>query len=155
MEHQICVTTDALEKLQALLDRHRLGDAKSAKSFAILEEELERAQVVEPHAVPPDVITMNSEVRLSDLESGEIFTYRLVYPSSKAQDPNAVSVMAPIGMAYARLSRRGDDRVAGAQGHTTTSDSRNSIPARVRCCNKSRLNSPLQVTQNARVCYKR
>jgi regulator of nucleoside diphosphate kinase len=99
MEHQICVTTDALEKLQALLDRHRLGDAKSAKSFAILEEELERAQVVEPHAVPPDVITMNSEVRLRDLESGEIFTYRLVYPSSKAQDANAVSVMAPIGMA--------------------------------------------------------
>lgn len=99
MKHQICVTTDAMERLQTLLDHHRFGESNNAASIAILEEELERAQVVEPDAVPPDVITMNSEVRLRDLSSGEIFTYRLVYPTSKALDPNAISVMAPIGMA--------------------------------------------------------
>jgi regulator of nucleoside diphosphate kinase len=88
-----------MERLQALLDRHRFGESNNARSLAILEEELERAQVVEPHAVPPDVITMNSEVRLRDLETGETFTYRLVYPTSKGQDQNAVSVLAPIGMA--------------------------------------------------------
>jgi regulator of nucleoside diphosphate kinase len=48
--------------------------------------------------VPADVVTMNSEVRLMDLDSGETKVYTLVFPS-QARSKNAVSVLAPIGTA--------------------------------------------------------
>ena len=47
----------------------------------VLERELDRAEVVEPEAIPRDVVTMNSEVRLKDLDSGESRVYRLIFPT--------------------------------------------------------------------------
>lgn len=88
-----------MEKLQALLESHRAGGSPQTASLDILEEELERALIVSPEALPPDVITMNSEVLLRDLETGGTRTYKLVYPTSVKQYPDAVSVMAPLGMA--------------------------------------------------------
>ncbi len=41
---------------------------------------------------------MNSEVRLKDLESGEVHVYRLVFPSQRRTE-NSISVLAPIGTA--------------------------------------------------------
>lgn len=97
-EHRICVTREALGKLQSLLENHRQGGLQQA-GLEILEEELERAHIVSPEALPPDVITMNSEVLLRDLETGQTRSYKLVYPASVKQYPDAVSVMAPLGMA--------------------------------------------------------
>jgi len=97
-EHRICVTREALGKLQALLESHRQGGLQQA-ALEVLEEELERAHIVNPEALPPDVITMNSEVLLRDLETGQTRSYKLVYPASVKQYPDAVSVMAPLGMA--------------------------------------------------------
>jgi regulator of nucleoside diphosphate kinase len=41
---------------------------------------------------------MNSEVRLIDLDSGEIKVYKLVFPS-QVRTENSLSVLAPIGTA--------------------------------------------------------
>jgi regulator of nucleoside diphosphate kinase len=72
------------------IDTHNLDE---------LEQELDRAEVLgEKDAVPADVITMNSEVRLLDLDSGEVKAYRLVFPSD-ARTEDALSVLAPIGTA--------------------------------------------------------
>ena len=57
-----------------------------------------RADVVEAEAIPRDVVTMNSEVRLQDLDSGDIKVYRLVFPS-QARTENSISILAPIGTA--------------------------------------------------------
>jgi regulator of nucleoside diphosphate kinase len=64
-----------------------------------LELELERAEVVDPHEIPPDVITMNSTARLRDRETGESFEYTLVYPRDADADQQRVSVLAPVGTA--------------------------------------------------------
>lgn len=64
----------------------------------MLEEELDRADVVEPEAIPPDVVTMHSEVLVRDVDSGEERTYRLVFPTEREVE-NSVSVLAPIGTA--------------------------------------------------------
>jgi regulator of nucleoside diphosphate kinase len=48
--------------------------------------------------VPPDVITMNSEVRLMDVDSGEVKVYKLVFPT-QTRTENSLSVLAPIGTA--------------------------------------------------------
>ncbi|MBN1332501.1 MAG: nucleoside diphosphate kinase regulator [Synergistales bacterium] len=64
-----------------------------------LEKELNRGTEVEPKDMPPDVITMNSRVRLRDLESGEEMMYILVFPEDADFRNNKISVLAPIGTA--------------------------------------------------------
>src|ERR1044071_9744151 len=46
-----------------------------------LAQELQRAIVVDPENVPADVITMNSRAQMLDLETSEIVTFTLVFPS--------------------------------------------------------------------------
>ncbi len=64
-----------------------------------LEKELNRGKIVEPKDIPKDVITMNSMVRLKDLDSGEEMTYTLVFPGIADISKNKISILAPIGTA--------------------------------------------------------
>jgi regulator of nucleoside diphosphate kinase len=64
-----------------------------------LESELERAQIVPPEALPPNVITMNSRAELLDLDTGEHMEFTLVFPSEANIDEGKISVLAPLGTA--------------------------------------------------------
>jgi len=64
-----------------------------------LQAELDRARIVTPQAVPHDVITMNSRVRLIDLDTGEEETYTLVFPENADIEHGRISVLAPVGTA--------------------------------------------------------
>jgi regulator of nucleoside diphosphate kinase len=64
----------------------------------MLEQELDRAEIVEPEAIPRDVVTMNSEVRLKDLDSSDTRVYRLIFPT-QSRTTHSISVLAPIGTA--------------------------------------------------------
>ena len=98
MSDSIFVTKPDLGKLRGLLEARHAGYSYDRPYLDKLEEELERAEIVDSYAVAPDVVTMNSEVRLKDLDSGEVSVYRLVFPS-QARSENHVSVLAPIGTA--------------------------------------------------------
>ena len=62
-----------------------------------LESELERAQIVAPEAVPPNVITLNSRAELLDLDTGERMEFTLVFPSEANIDDGKISVLEPLG----------------------------------------------------------
>lgn len=62
-----------------------------------LETELERAEIVAPDAVPPDVITMNSRAELLDLDTGERMEFTLVFPDDADVTEGKISVLAPVG----------------------------------------------------------
>ena len=64
-----------------------------------LQTELELANVVAPADIPPDVITMNTQARLRDLDTGEQETYTLVFPDNASIDDGRISVVAPVGTA--------------------------------------------------------
>jgi len=72
---------------------------QNRKDLAALAGELDRAEVVSPQAIPPDVVTMNSKVVLRDLASSEVLTYSLVFPRDADIDAGKISVLAPIGTA--------------------------------------------------------
>ncbi|PUW40682.1 nucleoside diphosphate kinase regulator, partial [Cronobacter sakazakii] len=72
-----------------------------------LNDELDRARMVSPQAMPEDVVTMNSRVKFRDLASGETYERLLVYPQNAGSSPEALSVMAPVGAALLGL-RVGD-----------------------------------------------
>ncbi|HEX7081548.1 MAG TPA: nucleoside diphosphate kinase regulator [Gammaproteobacteria bacterium] len=89
---------DRLEKLLGSLP------ANASPTKAALLAELERAEIVEPEKVPPDVVTMNSTVRFQILESGEEFLLTLVYPKDVQGQSDRISVLAPVGSALLGLS---------------------------------------------------
>jgi len=64
------------ERLQTLLEKST-GDFPGRDA---LEAELDRADVLEPKDMPPNVVTMNSTVRFTLLETGKTSTLQLVYP---------------------------------------------------------------------------
>lgn len=87
------------QRLEALLARPELAGSATAR---LLEDEIARAEVRDPGDVPPDVVTMNSEVLCVDVDTGVERTLRLVYPDGVA-DSDSVSVFAPIGAALLGL----------------------------------------------------
>jgi regulator of nucleoside diphosphate kinase len=64
-----------------------------------LAAELARAEIVEAHDIPPDVITMNSRAELLDLETGERMEFTLVFPNEADIDAGKISILAPLGTA--------------------------------------------------------
>jgi regulator of nucleoside diphosphate kinase len=86
-------------RLSELLKVGLTSDGKDAEHIDRLQEELNRARVVEPTAVPRGVVTMNSRVRIMDLDRGQARTFTLVFPRDADPGRGRVSVLAPIGTA--------------------------------------------------------
>jgi len=95
----IFITEQDRSRLWQLITNAKYADYRGSKYVEALVGELERAVVVEPKNVPPDVITMNSRVQLVDLESGETMVYTLVFPQDADLAQGKISVLAPIGTA--------------------------------------------------------
>ncbi|MBZ5710532.1 nucleoside diphosphate kinase regulator [Nannocystis pusilla] len=87
-----------LGRLKRLLASPGVRDTDAALA---LDDELERAAVVDPEALPPDVVSMNSRVRLREQRTERELELTLVYPSDVG--PDRVSVLAPVGSALLGL----------------------------------------------------
>lgn len=98
MKDDIYISKEDYDRLRRLVDGRRAGDYRDTEYLNTLDVELERAEVVGSGEIPRGVVTMNSEIHLKDLDTGEVKTYRLVYPA-QVQDDNSISVLAPIGTA--------------------------------------------------------
>jgi regulator of nucleoside diphosphate kinase len=97
-DRTIYITEFDLKRLHELIvDARRLD--RHNPYLESLEAELSRGKVVAPTEVPPDVVTMNSQVRLIDLDTQEEMVYTLVFPPEADIAHNKISVLAPIGTA--------------------------------------------------------
>jgi regulator of nucleoside diphosphate kinase len=87
------------------IDRIRTAMVSGLSSgpLTLLQEEIGRAQVLPQTAIPPDIVTMNSRVKILDASSGQIKELTLVYPKDANPDAGRVSVLAPIGSALLGL----------------------------------------------------
>ena len=70
VSNPLTMTEFDVRRLDALFERLRLH-VKPPPTLTLLERELERAVVVKPDEVPATVVTMNSEVEVVDLDTGE------------------------------------------------------------------------------------
>ncbi|CAM4381554.1 MAG: nucleoside diphosphate kinase regulator [Comamonas sp.] len=84
-----------------------------------LEAELERADVLDPKDMPPQVVTMNSTVRFTMLESGKSNTLTLVYPKEMDGSPDKISIFAPVGIALLGLSVGDEFKMPSPTGQVT------------------------------------
>ena len=98
-ERTIQITKFDLERLNKLLADAQHSDHRQSSYLLELETELERAKMVPSEAVPNDVVTMNSQVRLVDLDTNEDIACTLVFPEDADMGKGRISVLAPVGTA--------------------------------------------------------
>lgn len=98
----VYVTTYDYERLTALADFYK---SRHAALVDFLTEELERAELVAPRELEPDVVTMDSCARIVDHDTGEIRTVTLVYPGEEDSLCGKVSILTPMGVALLGLPK--------------------------------------------------
>ncbi|WP_372641449.1 nucleoside diphosphate kinase regulator [Ancylomarina sp.] len=81
-----------------------ISDAKRNKTISDFEAkelltELNSAKIVEPQAVPSNLVTMNSVVKLSFLNSNKHVQFRIVYPDEANLKDHRISIFSPIATA--------------------------------------------------------
>ena len=96
-DSHIIITDTDLARLLPVLDLH---DTPLSES---LETELHRAVIVRQREVPPDVVTMNTELVYEDVERRARREIRVVYPKDADAATGRISVLAPIGAALLGL----------------------------------------------------
>jgi regulator of nucleoside diphosphate kinase len=93
----VFLTEKDYERLHLLVQAQR-----SVAPAAMVEglcKELRTATLLPAEQVPVDVVTMNSEVRLREKNSGTVMDLTLVYPKNADVTTRKISVLAPVGFA--------------------------------------------------------
>ena len=98
-ERSIYITEHDLKRLRELIAEAKQVEHRGNEYLDSLDAELARGKVVAPTEVPSDVVTMNSRVRLVDLDTHEEMVYTLVFPQEADITQSKISVLAPIGTA--------------------------------------------------------
>ena len=71
---------------------------------AMLLEEIERAELHEPETLPPEAVTIGSEVDFVDTKSGQVRTVELVFPADANIAAGRISILTPMGAALYGLT---------------------------------------------------
>ncbi|MFW6113514.1 MAG: nucleoside diphosphate kinase regulator [Actinomycetota bacterium] len=95
-KRDIYITDFDLKRLKTLVFEER-SSGHDKDYLRNLEEELDRAKVVDAADIPSEVITMNSRVRLKDLATEDEIVLSLAFPQDADIDEGRISVLAPIG----------------------------------------------------------
>ena len=105
MKPKIVLSSVDAERLENLIDSMTDGVFPGKKN---LEDELARADVVDPKEIPATVVTMNSTVRFKVKSLADEFLLTLVYPKDSDAANGKISILTPVGSALLGLSQ-GDE----------------------------------------------
>lgn len=98
-QKQIVITKGDHQRLSSLLKSDYVQAIGDKPYLTGLRDELAIAQIVEPEEIGAEVVTMNSKVRLLDLDINEDEIYTLVYPAQADIAKSKLSILTPIGTA--------------------------------------------------------
>jgi len=80
---------DALDRL--------VGDLPGSGPAGLLQQELDRAKVCEPKAMPKNIVTLNRWLQYVDDHSPEVRRVQLVLPKDADIDAGRVSILSYVG----------------------------------------------------------
>jgi regulator of nucleoside diphosphate kinase len=107
-EYPIIVTERDVSRLRGLLGAQSAASLRDLGHLRQLRAELERALVLPTDEVPRGIVTIDSVVRLVDMDTGRRSVLTLVLPLQADVAERRISVLAPIGTALLGF-RAGDD----------------------------------------------
>ncbi|MDY0296236.1 MAG: nucleoside diphosphate kinase regulator [Acidobacteriota bacterium] len=106
-KREVFVSRSDRQRLLELIAMNRELNARPNVYLEQLEAELKSAHEVEPHEIPADVVTLNSTIRIFDLDTEEEKTFTLVLPAKVTDAKSTVSILSPLGTALIGY-RQGD-----------------------------------------------
>ena len=96
----IALTDRDRDRLTEMVNEMRWRcDAETGRCLAMLEKELERAEIVPSEQAESNIVTMDSRVKFHDIDTGERLVYTITWPHRADTLAGKISVLAPIGMA--------------------------------------------------------
>ncbi len=98
------MTNLILNKLDYLRIQKCIDEAKQLKSITASEseglmKELNSAEILEPEKIPSNVVTMNSIVKISFLNTNKQIQFQIVYPKQANVKEQKISIFSPIATA--------------------------------------------------------
>jgi len=96
---RLFITESDFLRLKGLIESAKRFLRRDREHLDALDEELNRAEIVAFNELPANVVTMNSRVRVTDLETGTQTVYTLSFPRDADIAHDRISVLAPIGTA--------------------------------------------------------
>lgn len=106
-----------VERLERLLETQDLAGNPAAMA---LQKEMDRADILDPADMPPDVVTMNSRLTCRIQEDGTERELTLVYPDQADMDAGRISILAPVGTALLGLRTGQSIQWPGPDGKALT-----------------------------------
>ena len=103
LNKDIYLTSLDVERLQKMFSDPNLITQKSYMQK--LKGEINRAVIVDPSKILGDIVTMNSRLRLVDIDTQEEMIVTLVYPEHTNISEGKISILAPIGTAILGYSQ--------------------------------------------------
>ncbi|CAE6922288.1 Rnk N-terminus [Vibrio sp. B1REV9] len=98
MPKSITITTVDYQHISSLLDNM----PTLTEDMTQLEDEINRAEIVSPHEIKNNIVTMNSTVSFKFTDEDDVIEKILVYPHQVNSNQH-ISILAPIGMALLGL----------------------------------------------------
>ncbi len=98
-ERQIYMTENDRRRLDELLMVAGTFNYRDRNDLKALVSELQRAKVVDSREVSAHIVTMNSRVRLRDIDTDKEMEITLAFPSEADVDAGKISVLSPVGTA--------------------------------------------------------
>ena len=95
----IYITDNDIKRLRELIEKVKTLDHEDKKYLKELRDELNKGEVVSSKDIPPNIITMNSKVRLRNMTTPKEMVCCLVFPEDSNADQGKISIFAPIGTA--------------------------------------------------------
>lgn len=87
------------QRIQKNISEARLSKSISAPEAERLINELNSAKVVEPDEIPDDVVTMNSVVKITFVNTNKQLKLAIVYPGQADIKENKISIFSPVATA--------------------------------------------------------
>ncbi len=98
MSKLIVTRLDYARIKKSVNDAKQLNTINKVEAEKLLNE-LSSAEIVEPEAIPADVVTMNSIVKLNFLNTNKVVQFQIVYPDKANIKENKISIFSPIATA--------------------------------------------------------
>ena len=100
----VYITEYDMQRLSKLLDGIQYCPQERAR-LELLIEEMQRAVIVPSEKVSEDVVTLNTRMRVRDLDSREETSIQLVFPNDEDFEQGKISILTAIGAALIGYSK--------------------------------------------------
>ncbi|WP_439183330.1 nucleoside diphosphate kinase regulator [Carboxylicivirga taeanensis] len=98
MKHLIINQNDSARIKRLVADSNNRKKYQTKEIYNLLQE-IDKGKCFAPENVPPQVVTMNSIVRIRYMDTGRTVDIQIVYPDQADIKKNKLSIFAPIATA--------------------------------------------------------